>query len=420
MARVSGYHYVTLKSGKRKRVYSRGVSKKAKGAVHTRRSGKPSRGPAYSSYPNDVIMGYGGYRFSGNRSGRNIREPGIPRVQNTTRGVIVRHKEFLTDVPSSIGFTSVTYPLNPGIDGSFPWLSRVAQNFEEWLPRGIIVEYRTTSSDTLLAANPALGSVIIATQYNSVNADFVNKQQMENYQGAISCKPSVSMIHQVETKRSQTQMDEFYIRTAVPPANADLRLYDLGKVQVATVGSQANGNIIGELWISYEVELRKPKIPTDPIVDAAHFILLAATLAGEAPASPFGNTTAQITAPTSGSTMPNARLIGGAASGTISFGDGARGLYMVVMKMEWGVGGTQGVWAFGALVNLTVVAAWTNNTATLNQETDAATATATSSNLAFIVNITGNGASLAVSSNSTATTPLNNDVYIIELPDSMN
>lgn len=413
MARVSGYHYVIGRNGKRKRVYTRStVAKRTKGITRSRR-GTGRTSPHYNS---DVIMGFGAYRFG--RKSRGIREPGIPRVQNSTRGVIVRHKEFLTDVPSSISFSSVTYPLNPGIDGSFPWLARVAQNFEEWLPRGIVVEYRTTSSDTLLAANPALGSVIIATQYNSVNPDFTNKQQMENYEGAISCKPSVSMIHQVETKRSQTQQDEFYIRTAAPPANADLRLYDLGKVQVATVGSQANGNIIGEIWISYEVELRKPKIPTDQIVETAHFIIPVGT-AGVSPAAPFGTSTA-LRLPTSGSTLA-ATIQGNAAYGQINFGNTARGYYLIVLTTYFATGGTDGANAFTPS-GCAILNAWQNNTAAEGFVVDAATATLQARVDTVMVNVSTDVAFLRWTNNGTATGAMSAafDVYITELPDTLN
>lgn len=340
---------------------------------------------------------------------------------NTEMGVIVRHKEFISDVPSSVGFTGLVLNLNPGLDATFPWLSRVAQNFEEWLPRGIIVEYRTTSSDTLLAASPALGSVIIATQYNSVNADFTNKQQMENYEGAISCKPSVSMIHQVECKRSQTVMDEMYIRTDLPPANADLRMYDLGKTQISVVGSQTTGQLIGEIWISYEIELRKPKIASDPIVEAAHFILLAATLTGEAPATPFGSTAVapNITAPTAGSTLPDARCTGGAANGVISFGNFARGLYMVIGRFAWTVVGTQGAWTFANFTNCTSQLGFNNNTNASVVEVDGATATAGTTNFCILINVTSQAASFSITNSSTATTAGNNDIYIIELPDTI-
>lgn len=336
--------------------------------------------------------------------------------------MIVSFKEFIADVVSSVNFASSTFPLNPGMSQTFPWLSGIAEQFEEWEPRGIVLEYRTTSSDTLLAANPALGSVIICTQYNSLNPDFITKQQMENYEGAISCKPSVSMLHQVETKRSQSVMDEMYVRTGPVPAGGDIRLYDLGKTQIATVGSQQAGNIIGELWISYEFRFRKPKMPTDPIVQAAHFILLAATLTGEAPATPFGSTAVapNITSPTSGSTLTDARLIGGAANGQIFFGANARGYYMVTAKLSFGVGGTQGAWTFGNFVGCVGLNAWTNNTAPAATEVDGATASAQSINFQILVNVTAQNASFTVTNTSTGTTMNNNDVYIMELPDTMN
>lgn len=384
-------------------------------------------------------MGYGAYTRRSSRS-RQIREPGIPRVQNSTNGVIVRHKEFLTDVPSSINFTSTVFALNPGMDDSFPWLSRVAQNFEEWLPRGILVEYRTTSSDTLLAANPALGSVIIATQYNSANPDFVNKQQMENYEGAISCKPSVSMIHQVETKKSQNVQGEYYVRVEAPPANTDIRMYDLGKVQVATVGSQANFNIIGEIWISYEVELRKPKIPADPIVDAAHFVLPAATVTGETPAiiagtnAPSGQATVPAGSggpplggwlPTPGSTMTGARfnrnvaLFGGASY--IQFGTFSRGLYLVFGSFPFVTPGSQGVWTITAQSGCQLGNGFANGTVPAAFEVDAATITAATINLAFIVNVTAPNAivSLTNTSNQAGGYSVAADIYITELSDGI-
>lgn len=431
--RVKGYHYAVDRNGKRYRVYPSALKTSRRPATSTSRKGVRSKARSTASrlasktdYFGDVIMGYGQYHLK-RRGTRSLREPGIPRVQNSSDGVIVRHKEFLSDVPSSIGFSSFIIPLNPGLPDSFPWFSRVAQNFEEWKPRGIIVEYRTTSSDTLLAANPALGSVIIATQYNSVNPDFVNKQQMENYEGAISCKPSVSMIHQVETAKAQMVQDCYYTRVEAPPANADIRMYDIGKVQVATVGSQANGNLIGEIWISYEIELRKPKIPADPIVESAHFILTAAGVANETPLRPFGNTSATLPAggflPTSGSTMQDARVANtGSANGVIQFGQFSRGAYLVVCNFPWTTPGSQGAWTVTAAAGCVLVNAWNNNSATASVEVDAATATAATTNLAFIVNVTAAYATVTITNSSTATGGYNGaaDVYITELPDVLN
>ena len=214
-----------------------------------------------------------------------------PSVVNHPDGrVIIRHAEYLEDVPSATAFAIATYPLNPGMQQTFPWLSRIAQNFEEWLPRVIFFEFKTTSSDMIVTGvnTPALGQISMATQYNSLDSNFTNNVQLLNYENASTCKPSQSLRHYIECKRSQTVMDEMYIRTGAIPPNADLRLYDLGKTSVSSSNMQTNGQKMGQLWVSYEIELRKPRIPLDPIDDAeaAHFII-PTTLAGRSLQRPF-------------------------------------------------------------------------------------------------------------------------------------
>jgi hypothetical protein len=409
---MANYRYKRRRDGSRYRVYS-GATKK-----RTSYSRKGSRGYR-RDWDGDTIMGYGDYYKRGRKIGMGN---GPPRIRNTKGGCIISHREYLLDVPSSNAFSTLVMPLNPGMPNTMPWLSRTAQNFEEWLPRGICVEFKSMSSDNPNTALPALGTVVIATQYNSSNPDFVNKSQMENYEFATSCKPSRSMLHCVETARSQTVQDEYYTRTGPLGANQDIKFYDLGKTQVSVVGAPlaADGSIIGELWITYEIELRKPKIPTDPLVEVAHFILPSAGVNGEAPLTPFG-TTVTTFLPTSGSTMA-AQLVGGAANGTIRFGPNARGRYMVTMVMLWTTGGTTGTWTIGNLNGCNLLNGWRNNTQSIGGELDSGTSTAITTNVSFIVNITGENASCTVSNNSTAVGGFNNaaDVYIIELPDTLN
>lgn len=415
-SRARGYTYRVGPGGKRKRVYRGNARRPAR---------RPTRRMTVRGLFNPRnVSGFGAYYGGAAGRGRRMRVgTGPPTIRNSKNGVIIRHREFISDIVSSIAFASSVFTLNPGLPVGFPWLSRVAQNFESWKPRGMLVEYRTTSSDTLLAANPALGSVVIATQYNTLASDFVNKQAMENYEGATSCKPSVSMIHLIETGRAQTLIDHMDIRSAPVPANADARLYDLGKVQVSTVGSQAAGNIIGELWISYEVELMNPRIPDDPLVSTAHFLLPSATVAGtETPVRPFG-TGVNAYLPTAGSSMGDARVgSSGAANGYITLGQFSEGLYMVVCNFPWTNAGTQGAWTVTAVTNCTVANAWNGNAVGLSQEIDAGTATAGSTNLAFIMNATGAYASVTItsSSNAAGTYATNADVYICEMTDGIN
>jgi len=207
--------------------------------------------------------GWGAYTVKHNSLVAAI--PTIVNARVQEGAVVIRHKEYLCDVvsgsnASGSAFNVVSFPLNPGMSSTFPWLSGVAQNFQEYKINGAIVEYRPTSGNAVSSSNAALGEVILATQYNSLNAAFTNKQQMLNEEFSVSTVPSMSVAHPIECANSQTPVDKLYIRSAAPGSNADLRLYDLGNLSVATQGQQSANATLGEIWITYEVLLYKPSL----------------------------------------------------------------------------------------------------------------------------------------------------------------
>lgn len=189
----------------------------------------------------------------------------MPSIRNSDMGVIVRHKEYIGDIGPSQGFKASPYDLNPGMDITFPWLSQIAMAFTEYEWRGLCFTFKTSSSDLVTSTNPSLGTVIMGTDYNAIEATFTDKRTMENYEGTVSSKPSLSFIHCIETERKQTPQAKLYTRDGPPPQNADIRLYDIGKFCLATQGMQATdaGATIGELWVSYEIEFSKPRFDID-------------------------------------------------------------------------------------------------------------------------------------------------------------
>jgi hypothetical protein len=209
-----------------------------------------------------LISGFGDYRVNNNSLMAGGMSPATIVNSSNTGGTIVRHREYLGDVFATEIFSSQSYPLNPGLDSSFPWLASMAQNFEEYQWRGLIFEFKSTCADNVLSTtttSTALGTIIMATQYNVLQPNFQDKLTMENHEFACSSKPSMSFIHPVECKANLTTIGKFFIRTG-NVAVGDLRFYDLGSFQIATSGMAFNGGAIGELWASYEVELYKPRI----------------------------------------------------------------------------------------------------------------------------------------------------------------
>jgi len=89
----------------------------------------------------------------------------------------------------------------------------------------------------------------MATEYNVYNPLFASKQQMENYEWATSCKPSLSMLHEIETARKETPVHTMYVTgannlTQLGTTVGDARLYFLGLFALAVTGMQSQGFIL--------------------------------------------------------------------------------------------------------------------------------------------------------------------------------
>lgn len=207
----------------------------------------------------DRIFGGGSYRINSNTISNGNT---IPTFQNDGNGMKVCHREFLTDVLGSILFSLNSYNLNPGLFTTFPWLSQLCANFEEYVMEGLVLEYRPSSGMAISSVSSALGVVILATNYDVLESVFQTKQSMESYQFSTSTVPFNGCIHPVECKPSLNVLPSRYLRSGAIPTGADQRLYDIGKFQIATQGMQS-AYTIGELWISYDVLLRKPRLPSN-------------------------------------------------------------------------------------------------------------------------------------------------------------
>jgi len=206
------------------------------------------------------ITGMGAYHVE-----RNSLIPGAWEGPLPTFGgdgsTILRKRECLGDIIGSTAFNITAYPINPGLFGTFPFLSGVAAQYDQYEMLGCVFEFVSTSGDALTSTNTAMGTVVLATNYDVLDAPFSNKIQMESYEFASSAKPGVNQIHPVECSPAQNLFKNLTVRSAGVPAGGDQHFYDLGIFYIATVGMQAAATI-GELWVEYHVKLLKPKLAT--------------------------------------------------------------------------------------------------------------------------------------------------------------
>jgi len=213
------------------------------------------------------LMGQGTYSVRKNSIIHPTQSEQVPAFGNVSGGTRVRHREYIADINSSTTFTNTSYPINVGNSDVFPWLSAIAQNYEQYTINGMVFEFISTSANALNNTNTALGTVIMSTQYNSLAPPFINKQQMENNIYTVSCKPSESVMHPIECEIGQTPNNPLYVYAGLSPPTGDIRLYNLGNFQLATVGSQAVANI-GELHVSYDITLYKPQLSSGLALEA--------------------------------------------------------------------------------------------------------------------------------------------------------
>jgi hypothetical protein len=212
-----------------------------------------------------LIAGFGDYDVHTNSilegGGGNVSSQ-VPEIINSGSSNIMRHREMIGVIRSTTAeFSSQVFKINPGLDELFPWLSVVAANFTSYQMRGLCFEFKSRATE--YSSTPALGFVAMATQYNSLDQPFTTLRELENYEYATSCKPSEHMIHPVECAPDKIVLPRLYIRTHGAPTPSDLRLYDMGQLNVAVGGQSTTGAIIGELWATFEIQLLQPKLAKD-------------------------------------------------------------------------------------------------------------------------------------------------------------
>lgn len=180
-------------------------------------------------------------------------------------GIRVMYREYLGDVfthPTVAGAFNITsYPINPGLMQTFPWLCTIAQGYEQYIPNGIVFEFKSTSSEYV--ATQALGSVIMATEYDPSDAPFANKGDMLNAAYTNEAKPSQRILHGVECDPRQNPNRIFYVRSGYVASllsNSDLKDYDIGLFQIATQGGATANLNLGSLYVHYDITFLKEQI----------------------------------------------------------------------------------------------------------------------------------------------------------------
>jgi hypothetical protein len=225
--------------------------------------------------------------------------------------VRVQHTEYVQDINGSVAFAIQLLSINPGLASLFPWLANIASCFESYEFRKLCFHFRTE------AGSQTAGKVMTAVDWDSSDAAPASKVQlMQNRTRADgACWQSFDMpCDAADLKKFGPQR---YVRTGAVPAGADVKTYDVGNFLIATQG-EGNSNAVGELHVSYDVDLITPAEAAQSGLNYSEFIAAGGTVSVAAPlgSSPTVSGT-PVAVPSGGNTLTFPQ--GGSFIVTLSF-----------------------------------------------------------------------------------------------------
>lgn len=182
-----------------------------------------------------------------------------PTITNGRNGCTISHREYITDISrANNGFVVDTYNINPGLSGTFPWLAQIATRFESYTFERLNFVYEPMVPTT------QVGTVMMAIDFDAADTPPANKTTLLNMQGAMRSAPwqPFRMSSQVVDRKKMVY--ERYVRSGATTSPTDIKTYDMGNLQVATVGVGSGTVVLGELYVEYTVRLRTPQIQTSP------------------------------------------------------------------------------------------------------------------------------------------------------------
>lgn len=159
-------------------------------------------------------------------------------------------EELIANIPGSVAFDIKSYVVNPGYATVFPYLATVAPRFQFYRFKKLHFEFRTR------CGTAKEGVVGLSPEYNPEEQTPTNVQSAANVKGAISDVPWRNQVLKCDVSYMFSTANHKMVRNYRGPENL---LYDALRFNIWREG-QDNTNVIGSLYVVYEVELWGPQI----------------------------------------------------------------------------------------------------------------------------------------------------------------
>jgi hypothetical protein len=288
--------------------------------------GMPGAGTSHGTNLGAMLsrwLGSGDYSIGSNSIVTKLKSStGIPMMHNNDQNVVVRHREYIAEIRSNTSFTvNDSFEINPGNNRTFPWLSHIATGFQEYRIKGMVWHYVPSSGTAVSGTSPSLGTVMLQTSYRANDSPPTSKMEILNEYFSSEAVPSEAFCHPIECDPKENPFNVQYVRSGDLSSSDNALLYDLGVTHVCTSGQLEADNVLGDLWCTYEIELKKPVVASNVTTRyRSAFLQYTGTIV---PADLFNGTLTRV-----GSIAVTA------AGNVITFPKGSAGMWLVVVRVS--------------------------------------------------------------------------------------
>lgn len=176
----------------------------------------------------------------------SVRTTKRAQLRTVNGNVVLSHRGLVANVMNSTTFSATTNPVNPGLASTFPWASRIGRSFDKYRFRKLTFEYHAVCPTSVA------GVVMLTFDYDA--NDNIPQSKFEHSQSSPGVETSV-----YTSCRLNVPVDNQWRFVRQGAVTGDIKTYDIGGLVFST-SYGSNTGIVGEIYVSYEVEFSKPSV----------------------------------------------------------------------------------------------------------------------------------------------------------------
>ena len=213
------------------------------------------------------------------------QETKAPRLNTRDGNLLVSHREFIgyskftpLDGVSWVLDGDLPLYLTPTNPALFPWLAKMAQNYEKYRFNRLRFEF------VPLQPTSSQGQVSMVLDYDPNDPLPATSLEMENGYKAVSQSVWAPQTMSVDPSKLGDGAGKGFRYTGVPAAGADMKFYYAGQLIIAydCISNLVTSNCVGKFYVSYDIELTIPQLfPEEGFVLAGNLVSASGTNLGQ-------------------------------------------------------------------------------------------------------------------------------------------